>query len=551
MPWTAADADKHKKGLTPAQKKKWASIANGVLKSCKAKGGKNCEGKAIRVANSKFSVVEISSPWMLYELDDHDEYFYFAKKDDTKKPGGSNKGKYKKGPFCGPSGGAPKGTYPVNTRKRAIAAIAYARHAPNPQGIKNCVYRHWPDLKKKSNKKQSDEEMIFEMKKNEVPKGALRFMGEGEAHCEFADVDGKKIPKLMMVAYSGKVIKNHWWWGNLSIDLDGMKFEGTKFPILESHDTSKKIAFTSKPKVTDDYQLQINSDKTHFVDTEASAEFQKLSSDGFPYQASIYAKPTSIERLEEGATADVNGYKFKGPGTIWRECIFKEASVCVFGADNKTLSQAFSHDVMESIDADVELFADGDTFNNNDRDPMEGGERMDWEKFKEENPDEAKKFEDDITKRVTDDVTKELTKKFDDEKKASDEEKETLSEQIAQLQKNDALRSQREMALEAGNIVNSCLAESDVIDSFHDKVRNMINYTKFVKDGVLDKEKFAEAVKAEVKDWEDKGATSKIMGTGFAEKEPTGEAPEKTQLAEENKNAVADLLRRAGQKSKE
>ena len=57
------------------------------------------------------------------------------------KPGGSNVGKYKKGPFCGPSGGAPSGSYPVNTCGRVRAAKAYARHAPNPAGIKKCAER--------------------------------------------------------------------------------------------------------------------------------------------------------------------------------------------------------------------------------------------------------------------------------------------------------------------------------------------------------------------------------------------------------------------------
>jgi hypothetical protein len=75
------------------------------------------------------------------------------------KPGGSNAGKYKtKGPFCGPSGGAPKGTYPVNTRKRAVAALAYARHAPRPAGIKRCVCRHWSSLP--ACKKDSSDEMV-------------------------------------------------------------------------------------------------------------------------------------------------------------------------------------------------------------------------------------------------------------------------------------------------------------------------------------------------------------------------------------------------------
>jgi len=43
--------------------------------------------------------------------------------------------------FCGPEGGACDYTYPVNTRKRARAALAYARHAPDPEGIRRCVMR--------------------------------------------------------------------------------------------------------------------------------------------------------------------------------------------------------------------------------------------------------------------------------------------------------------------------------------------------------------------------------------------------------------------------
>ena len=89
-------------------------------------------------------------------LDMEDEHLEAREADD--KPGGSNAGKYKtKGPFCGPAGGAPKGTYPVNTKKRAVAALAYARHAPRPAGIKRCVCRHWPSLP--ACKKDSSEDM--------------------------------------------------------------------------------------------------------------------------------------------------------------------------------------------------------------------------------------------------------------------------------------------------------------------------------------------------------------------------------------------------------
>jgi hypothetical protein len=69
---------------------------------------------------------------------------------DDDKPGGSNAGKYSEadGPFCGPSGGAPKGTYPVNTEERAKSALKLAHNAPKPTGIKSCVYKHFPSLKK-------------------------------------------------------------------------------------------------------------------------------------------------------------------------------------------------------------------------------------------------------------------------------------------------------------------------------------------------------------------------------------------------------------------
>ena len=53
MPWTAADAARHKKGLSKAQAKKWASVANSVREDCLARKGKNCDAVAIRIASSQ------------------------------------------------------------------------------------------------------------------------------------------------------------------------------------------------------------------------------------------------------------------------------------------------------------------------------------------------------------------------------------------------------------------------------------------------------------------------------------------------------------------
>jgi|TARA_R110000824_G_scaffold368078_1_gene557335 hypothetical protein len=76
------------------------------------------------------------------------------KKAIRKKPGGSNAGKYKGvKAFAGPSGGAPAGSFPINTLARAKSAIKLAHNAPRPAGIKRAVYKKYPALKPKTKKK--------------------------------------------------------------------------------------------------------------------------------------------------------------------------------------------------------------------------------------------------------------------------------------------------------------------------------------------------------------------------------------------------------------
>ena len=224
MPWSVKDVDSHKKGLSPSQKRKWVRVANGVLKDCQASGGgKSCEGKAIRIANSQFE-------------------------EDTD-----------------------------------------GRHM----------------LKERKERKM----------KQKIPRSALALNQYG---C-FARVDGgedDKAVKLDMTIYSGKIMKGHWWWGNLALDLDGMETPKSKYPILENHMSARKIGFSGKPLVTKDKSLKLDPDTVTFVETEESLEFQKLSRAGFPYESSLYGQPFSIERVEEGTSVDVNGYKFRGPGVL-------------------------------------------------------------------------------------------------------------------------------------------------------------------------------------------------------------------------------------------
>lgn len=64
-----------------------------------------------------------------------------------KKPGESNAGKYpnvRKSDFAGPDG-----TYPINTKSRAKAALAYAHNSPLAVTIRKKVKEKYPSLGKK------------------------------------------------------------------------------------------------------------------------------------------------------------------------------------------------------------------------------------------------------------------------------------------------------------------------------------------------------------------------------------------------------------------
>ena len=534
MPWTAGDAQSHTgKANTPAKQSKWASIANSVLSDCLSKGGnkKVCEAKAVRIANSKMSEdneMNTQLTWKEYQT-------MFATKPQDK-PGGSNVGKYKKGPFCGPSGGAPAGSYPVDTRKRARAALAYARHAPNPEGIKACVYRHYPDMKPKKGSKQS--ETI------KLSLANMRFVDpSGNASVQFSEVDGKEKATLKMIAYSGGVIK-HPFWGKLYLDLKGMQFPKERYPVLEEHERTRKIAVTGKPIIKSN-QLHIDPDTTEFLDTEASLEFQKLSkTKDFPFEASIYAKPGIIEEVGEGTTTKVNGFSVDGPAVIWRESIFKEASVCVFGMDPNTSSLAFS----EEVEVNIERVK----FNS------------EKEVEKEMTLDELKTKYPDLYEQVKEEGEKEATEQFEEEKKTltdkiallekANKDKETenskMSERVNALEKVEALRAEKDIQREVDGIWLTELKASEVPERIHPKVQKMVGKESFVKDGKLDREAFTAKIREEIKDWENSGMSKSVIGTTTSDRGVDEEA----KLAEKQKKTdgekADELLAFAGQAKK-
>ncbi|MFA5394430.1 MAG: hypothetical protein WC346_00240 [Methanogenium sp.] len=420
MPWTVKDVDEHKKGLSPAQKKKWVSVANAILKSCLAKGGtdKTCAPKAIRIANSKFEEQSVE-----------EEKMTIAKTEEIK---------IKKSALC------------------------------------------FTDLEASASVNQFKE--------------------------------GEK-PILSMVAYSGKIIKGHWYWGDLAIDTDGLKISKTNIPILSDHMTDRKIGFGAF-EINEKHQL-VNK-KATFVDTPFAEEFTKLSSQGFPYEASIYARPTKIQRLLEDEETEVNGFKMKGPGTVWRESVLKECSVVTFGADPNTKSAAMAEDedvVMEVMSKAAQ--------NNNDVEE----EDMDLDKLKAEHPElyaqvvAIGKTEAETafaSEKAT--LNAQITELSAEKTRLSAANKDT-NDRILKLEKQEAIRKTEDIRSAADMVFANKVKATEIPERLHAKIRKQLNHEQFVKDEKLDVEAFSAAIDTELKDWipneEGDAGESAILGMSF------------------------------------
>lgn len=385
------------------------------------------------------------------------------------------------------------------------------------------------------------------MKKTEIIKStSLRFSDPNcTAHIKFADDDtDKKDPQLEMLAYSGGIIPGHWYWGDLAIDLEGMKIPSGKTPILEDHSTSQKIGFATKWSKEGN---QLSIAKASFVDSPESLKFRDLSEQGFPYEASIYAKPSKIQRLAEDEEAEVNGFMMKGPGSIWRKCTLKEASVCTFGYDSNTKSAA-----MAEGEEDIEVETES-----NIKPQEEETHGMKKEQFKKEHEGEYNA----IVAEVTADVTASLTQTFSAEKteletKLADavtantqlQDENTASEKrLLKLEQADSARAIADQATAASNAFAAKFDASGLPARLSPKIERLVDHTQFVAEGVLDMVKFNEAVDAELAGWTAEDADS-VQGLSTGRSAADDDAD--TKLSQESDAVTERMLGHLGQSSK-
>jgi hypothetical protein len=229
-------------------------------------------------------------------------------------------------------------------------------------------------------------------------------------------------------------------------------------------------------------------------------------------------------------------------------------SVCVFGQDDKTQASAFSKDEMEEVEFEevkVNALSDDDK-PKRILTKKEVKTTMNLEELKAEHPDLYQQIVDEGQK-LAEDAFKEKESRLTSEIETLRGDNTKLSEQVTELVKRDAIRTEKENRSQAANILNSALAESSIAVRLHEKVRSCVNVDKFIKDEVLDVEAFTEAVDAEIKNWEELLPPSTVQGSGSSQLsvDDAEEDGEKTKLAEQDDANVDRLLKLAGQKTEE
>ena len=179
---------------------------------------------------------------------------------------------------------------------------------------------------------------------------AKTFQLKGELKLADVSIDGEKNkrPGFTIEANSGEVFE-HWLFGPTVVNLKSLQFEKTKFSALREHDKFKIVGFTTSQKTK---KTGLLFEGLFSEVTADGVEVAGLLAEGQPWEASIFAPPQRIERLEVGAKAKVNGKTLKGPLTIWHDGIMKEVSFAVHGADSKTSAAMLS----QKDEIDVEVF---------------------------------------------------------------------------------------------------------------------------------------------------------------------------------------------------
>jgi hypothetical protein len=151
-----------------------------------------------------------------------------------------------------------------------------------------------------------------------------------------AKAEDNKPPRFKLFANSGaEPMRVQGFAEMVVVDLQGAIFDKATTPVIQDHDTTKRIGHTTRQDVTN---AGIFVEGVVSSTTPEAQSFVADSKSGFPFQVSIGASVRESVFIPKGKATKVNGKEFQGPLVVAKRTLIRELSVCVLGADSQTVA---------------------------------------------------------------------------------------------------------------------------------------------------------------------------------------------------------------------
>lgn len=149
---------------------------------------------------------------------------------------------------------------------------------------------------------------------------------------------GSKKRLFSGVAYSGEVIRGHYYWGDVVFDMATITLP-SRLPALIDHDRGQRCGYVTDSAITDATGFTVQG---VLLSNEHGRAVAQDSDEGFPWQMSVHINPGSIEEVASGTTITVNGRTLVGPVVVFRNSTLSEVSFTAAGWDSNTSAAAMS-----------------------------------------------------------------------------------------------------------------------------------------------------------------------------------------------------------------
>lgn len=150
---------------------------------------------------------------------------------------------------------------------------------------------------------------------------------------ETIEAEEKKLKTFSMVAYSGGAITQGFAKEKIYVDLNGMKVNKEKLPILLDHKSENRVGH-AEVVANDGETLSVSGVVS--AASKSAEEVIESSNNGFSFEASIGAKVTKWDSISAKKTTTVNGRTIQGPALVARASVLREVSFVGTGADPST-----------------------------------------------------------------------------------------------------------------------------------------------------------------------------------------------------------------------